>query len=104
MSLLVTVFVNVLLTGIWGGFGTEGASVLRFLQDHAGIMPLPAMLAAAVLLTLYLFDFFWPPHLLGRYCQLWEGDSPPLRRGQLVPPIAVGTDLYTGTWRLRLSF
>lgn len=75
MSLLVTVFVNVLLTGIWGGFGTEGASVLRFLQDHAGIMPLPAMLAAAVLLTLYLFDFFWPPHLLGRYCQLWEGDT-----------------------------
>jgi len=75
LSLLVTVFINVLLTGVWGGLSTDGSSFLKFLQQHSSIMPLPAMLSFGILLLLYLLDFFCPPHLPGCYCQLWAGDT-----------------------------
>mmetsp|Transcript_117151 Transcript_117151/g.303942 ORF Transcript_117151/g.303942 Transcript_117151/m.303942 type:complete len:1030 (+) Transcript_117151:146-3235(+) len=69
----ITAAFSALSVGLWSEMGC-GARCLQGLQDleaYAGYCGLTGVL---VLMLLYMFDFFCPPHLPGRYLLLWEGD------------------------------
>lgn len=54
------------------GRGEETREFLERNHENATIL---GGAVGGVVLVLYLADFFWPPHLPGKYCRLWESDK-----------------------------
>mmetsp|Transcript_29865 Transcript_29865/g.85520 ORF Transcript_29865/g.85520 Transcript_29865/m.85520 type:complete len:1039 (+) Transcript_29865:141-3257(+) len=72
--LLVTLSISLLAVYLWSDLGC-GPRCLDFLREHSRLQPLFGGVMGFVLLTLYLLDFFCPPHLPEIYCSLSENGS-----------------------------
>ncbi|CAJ1376820.1 unnamed protein product [Effrenium voratum] len=73
LCLIMSVSVSAAAVLLWSEMGC-GKTCLGFLQGHKLLALLCAGISAFLLLTLYLLDFFLPPHLPGEYCALYKGD------------------------------
>jgi len=70
---IIAGFFATLSVGLWSemGCGDQCLGALRSVQGYSSIC---VGLGMVILLTLFLFDFFCPPHLPGKNFVLWEGD------------------------------
>jgi len=72
--LLVTLGFSGLSIGLWSDMG-GGTRYLEFLEQHETYAGYCAILVLAVVLLLYMLDFFAPTHLPGRYLVLIGGNG-----------------------------
>jgi len=74
LTLVVNGTICVVTILLWSSMLGHGEASFDFLGTYAAWSYLLGGIAAAILLVLYMLDFFWPPHMPGSHCRLWQGD------------------------------
>mmetsp|Transcript_11331 Transcript_11331/g.30471 ORF Transcript_11331/g.30471 Transcript_11331/m.30471 type:complete len:1089 (+) Transcript_11331:52-3318(+) len=94
LASMAAAFTSILLWSsmAWGG------KCLDFVKDKGQYAAWCFALAFMLLSTLYLLDFFMPPHLSGRYCLLYPGDR---GLGRVLLGIAVAAALVGTFFKAR---
>lgn len=73
MCFTISLGCSALAIGLWSNMGI-GEDTMKFLEDEGWLAYVFGGTLVGVLSLLYLVDFFWPPHLPGKYLVLWPQD------------------------------